>query len=749
MKSNVGMQHFSEHQQTAFSSSFSIAKASQLAGNSFTSSSGPAQFVTSNASLSELTAPNRGDEALAASHQLPGPSAEAPLDPYCMVPTLSPHMHDAFGGPHTQFACGCFYVHPTNGSLMPCQLVMSCTQLFLCDAESFVIRVCLINRLLAVYHRDVGGSALGGSARGANSAGSQAGEQELLLVFDREHDVLLRGTLVCDGVPAKPFLPTLQALQKIHCPTAPLALHLSSPVPLKDIAKLKPLSNYVAPIPQREETWDQCPCWRSADVLNISDDEFATRIRNLCIVHCPEKLPTVPDICRKYNRRKGGILQHMIQQYGPEPTEEHAMTVLKVLQREEKFASILKGSAQLLPQRGARGTMVSTATWGLTGGIGSGVSLSTFMKANKQLTKSSQATAPLIPEGNPLWYPLLTLVNQPSGGHGRIHIRVKPTPFLPLQQDPFTKFARRPHDTEHEFWFLTNEGYVTSFDISPEVMLPFGYSHGDRVMATWGVTRGRWSTIVGVRDGTLWVMDDGDYGATALIGFSSRDELERCNGWIKQDRMSMPLKETSSLEVLTMPDMLPRTLHIAPEVTFPRFGFYHGEVVQCADPHCDIPFDGVAVIAGVDAEDGHTLYAFFVDPSDEGLTQELLLSQQLLQLRRQQQQPTYGVNSASPFTPAPPVAGVSPVAPAVDGDINGTPQSSLSLLRVLSPVGPSKRITPSRVAAQPLIRCMTPRDVQIAYGWRSIGAARVLQHNSAADSQLRSASIAKPPSVIL
>ncbi|CUF04307.1 Hypothetical protein, putative [Bodo saltans] len=659
-------------------------------------------------------------------HQTVVEVAEAPiLDPLTMVPALSPHLHEAFGGPHTQFAAACFYCHPTALNLVPSQVVVSCTQLFLCDADSFVIRVCHLNKLLAMYHRDIP----------ATSGGNRSTEMELLLVLDREHDLLLRGQLICDGAPAKPLLQTLLALQKLHCPTAPVALHMNSTVPLKDVGKLKPPLGYVAPLPQREETWENCPCWRAADVLNISDDEFATRLRNMCIVYCPEKLPSVPDLCIKYQRRKGGVLQHMVQQYGPEPTEDHAMAVYKVLQREEKFADILRTAASVLPSRRNHGRVqasdfmgnAATSSGGTHGGVG-GVPLSKLMNAQKKFKES------LIPAADPLFFPVLKLIDQPSGGHGRLHVRVKPVPFVQVQQDVIGMFCRRPTEPEFEFWYLTNEGYVLPFDIAEEVMQPFGYQHGDRVLATWGVTRGRWSTVVGVRDGTLWVQDDGDHGASALIGFSSRDDLERCNGWIKQERVSSPLRETIAMIILTLPESAPKTLIITPEVVFARCGFYHGEVVRCCDP-CSIPFEGVAVIAGVDADDEQTVFVFFIDPSDEGLTQEVLLNQQLRQQRQIAKHRDDGVSQRDALDNNPSNSPGNSGAAAT----TAAAVSPLSQLRNAAHHTSSKRVVPSRAAAQPLYRCRTPEDVRHTYGWKSIGAARVLQYTTAT----------RPSSVIL
>ncbi len=592
-----------------------------------------------------------------------------------LIPTLIPRLHDSFGGPHTQYASPCFYFHPNNGSLVPATIVVTCTQIYLCDSESFLLRAMLIERLLAVYQRNLTGATDPAIPQHLQPAS----EQELLFIFDREHDLLVKGELVCAGVPPKPLLQTVMSLFRAHSPNVPVALHPNCPAPLREVAKLRPLPGYVAPLPQKEENFESCPCWRQADILNITMEEFANRVRNLFIVYAPDKLPQLQEFVKKYGRkRKGGALQHLVAKYGPEPSDEHAAAVLKVLEREKKFADIL----------GPTGAAAGRETLNGMRSEGS-VPLSAVMASHKRSAKKEE----LFGTSQPLFFSTVLLTSQPSGGYGRLHIRLRPIPYLELQQSTVGPFKRRPLDTENEFWYLCNEGHVLGFDISPESMAPFAYRHGDRVLSTWGVTRGRWSTVIGVRDGALWVHDDGDVGASSLVGFKSRDELERCNGWIMHENVANRLPECNKLLVMTN-DGSPKWMHIAPEMLYRRFGFYHGDVVTMSDASCTVPFDGVAVIVGVAVEDETALYVFFVDPNSYEEAQQL-------RKNLSESSPQRGSISSSTNAPAP------------------------------------ARITPSRYSAQPLVpRCMTSQDVLRQYAWKCVGAAKVLQHVPASRGDL-------------
>jgi hypothetical protein len=530
-----------------------------------------------------------------------------------------------------------------------------------------------IERLLAVYQRDLSGES-----------SASAGEQELLFIFDREHDMLLRGELVNSGAPPKPLLATIVAIFRVHSPSVPVAVHTNCPTPLREVAKLRPLPGYITQLPRKEESFDNCPCWNEADMLNISMDEFTNRVRNIFIVYAPEKLPGLNDVVKKHGRkRKGGLLQMLVSKYGPEPTDEHAAAVLKLLEREKKFADIVSG-----------------ITVGTQGGGGGGVRgegavpLTQLMKSLKRSNKKDE----LLGLSQPLYFSTVLLASQPSGGYGRLHIRLRPVPYLELQQSMVGPFKRRPLDVEHEFWYLCNEGHVLSFDTSQEALAPFVYRHGDRVLSTWGVTRGRWSTVIGVRDGTLWVHDDGDVGCSALVGFKSRDELERCNGWIMHENVSNRLTECTKLLVMCN-DGTPRWMHIAPELLYRRFGFYHGDVVAMSNASCTIPFDGVAVIVGVSVEDETALYVYFVDPNVFEESSELQLARKA----------SAAAAAASPSS--------SRYSFLVGGGNNSG--SSLNITR----------IQPSRYYAQPLKpRCMTSQDVQKQYAWKTVGCAKVLQY---------------------
>lgn len=597
-----------------------------------------------------------------------------------LVPTLVPQLHDKFAGPHTQYASPCFYFHPSNGSLVPALVIVTCTQVYVCDTEAFCLRAMLLERLLAVYQRNVT-AAMDPSI---SSHVQPATEQELLLIFDREHDLLIKGELVCAGVPPKPLLPTLMALFRAHSPNVPVALHPNCPAPLREVAKLRPLPGYVAPLPQSEDTFDNCPCWRQDDILNITMEEFSNRVRNLFIVYAPEKLLQLHEFVKKYGRkRKGGALHHLVAKYGPEPSDDHAAAVLKVLEREKKFADIVASSSR---------EMVS----GLRSDGGGPVPLSAVMASHKRSLRKAE----LLGVSQPLHFSTVLLTSQPSGGYGRLHIRLRPIPYLELQQGTVQPFKRRPLDTEREFWYLCNEGHVLGFDVSPESLAPFSYRHGDRVLSTWGVTRGRWSTVIGVRDGSLWVHDDGDFGASSLVGFKTRDELERCNGWIMHENVANRLTERKKLLVMTS-DGTAKWMLIAPEVLYRRFGFYHGEVVAMCNAACTCPFEGVAVIVGVSLEDETSLFVYFVDPTS---------------FEEQQLQKTAFAAAGSS----------SPTSAGAGG---GMQRRGSIAAGSMASAGVSARIAPSRYAAQPLTpRCMTTQDVQRQYAWKSVGVAKVVQY---------------------
>ena len=493
-------------------------------------------------------------------------------DPLACLPTLHQHLHDRFSGPHTQYASNCFYTIPGDGTMVHAVVVMSCTQLFLCDSNSYVLRVALVDRLLAVYQRTI-----------------SPDEKEVLLVFDGEHDMLLRGAMTCDGTPPKPFVSTIRTMYHAHYPDLTLTQHLDCREPLRDMAKLKIPSNYVSPLPAKEEDFVRCPCWRHGDVVNMSSEEFANRVRNIFIVHCPEKLSSVPEICRKYNKKRGGALQYLVSKYGPEPSEEQARAVRAMQEREERFSELVKDDS-------------------VASGTG-GVQLLHLLGAQKEKHCTDE---------QPLTFAQLLLSNRPSGGYGRVQLRITPVPYLAPQQ-PYTMFKRRG-SPPGEFWYLCNEGYVLSFETDEEVLFDkFGYNHGDRVLSTWGVTRGQWSTVIGVRDGALWVHDDGQLGATMLAGFQSKDELERCNGWMLGGRTS--LKQVERMRFLT-DEASYVWLNVTPEVVFEEFGVYHGEKLVYIESG-DIEAQNQAnladaskpfvVVVGVDEESG----SLFVQSSEK------------------------------------------------------------------------------------------------------------------------------------
>jgi hypothetical protein len=158
---------------------------------------------------------------------------------------------------------------------------------------------------------------------------------------------------------------------------------------------------------------------------------------------------------------------------------------------------------------------------------------------------------------------------------------------------------------------VTNEGHVLPFQVSSEVMFAFGFEHGDRVLSTFGVTAGTRSTVIGVRDGAMWVHVDGAVGAAAVVGYNCRQDFERYNGWMLMERVSPT--ETVSMAIMTTAGFA-EPLRIDPETVVARYGVAHGELVESLLP-CEQPTRR-SVVAGVDRSG--QLYVCYEDPKVAG-----------------------------------------------------------------------------------------------------------------------------------
>lgn len=612
----------------------------------------------------------------AAEHQAAaGAQAENEQLALVMLPRLQGVLRTRFSGPHTQFACACLaasapvdpnrkdasfwnsgmhLVRNTVGGLQPfilrhVILVVTCTQIFICDDHAFVHRTIHLERLQACYVRPVDAPKLQETDARDSAGRPQPPELEVMLVIDSEHDLLLQGKLTCDGLPPKALVPLLQVLHENVKPVAPLVVHSNNPAPLAEIARLQVPPTYRAPLPIREETHDQCPCWREGDVVNISQQEFERRVENIFTVYAPERRPETKDICRRFNRRMGGALQHLVDKYGPEPTAEKAQAVAAYLARESVNQELFASPSSRQPNYAA-------------------------VAASQRAIDNAGRGHKDVPV-DPLYFPALILMQRPSGGLPRIKLTIGPAPEVPAGVSLFAPYirsayleghrpvaTRRPDfsddtgfarsaslaaETAHlnttqqhrqtqqqhhyqqqidaaagrsasqslneqrEFWYLCNEGYAASFDISNEALRIFGFAHGDKVLATVGVTSGKFSTIVGVRDGTLWVHDAGALGASALVGFRNHEDLERLNGWMLAE--TVKLNELRFMDVLTEGGFY-ETLDISPETLFPAVGYYHGEVVA-SKRACSHPKANEAVIIGL-SRTGE-LYVQWLATSDE------------------------------------------------------------------------------------------------------------------------------------
>lgn len=241
---------------------------------------------------------------------------------------------------------------------------------------------------------------------------------------------------------------------------------------------------------------------------------------------------------------------------------------------------------------------------------------------------------------NPLHFSSFQLMQQPNGGYGRILVKVRPH-SLPEEAPQWGRAvvycgANEPlenNDGEGQsstqiiqpFWFLTNEGSITVFDIDQQRCLHYGVRHGDRVLSTWGPTAGTWSTVVGVRGGSLWVKDDGAHGATALFGLRSKVAIENALGWVPHGRQMLDPSTSVWVPVLTSDHQSVELLQVACDPSTMELCFGQGRFHGSIHVVTSLPFESATddallmVPVGVNVETGD-LIAYFVDRSQSEMS---------------------------------------------------------------------------------------------------------------------------------
>jgi hypothetical protein len=95
-----------------------------------------------------------------------------------------------------------------------------------------------------------------------------------------------------------------------------------------------------------------------------------------------------------------------------------------------------------------------------------------------------------------------------------------------------------------KYRFKGNSG-MRMVDVSREACDVFRLYNGQKVQITLGATAGHFSTIIGVHEGALYRHDDGDDGATEVIGRNSM-EIQANYGFVVLDRLILQLKNNSS-----------------------------------------------------------------------------------------------------------------------------------------------------------------------------------------------------------
>ncbi|KAJ9458205.1 putative E3 ubiquitin-protein ligase HERC2 [Diplonema papillatum] len=116
-----------------------------------------------------------------------------------------------------------------------------------------------------------------------------------------------------------------------------------------------------------------------------------------------------------------------------------------------------------------------------------------------------------------------------------------PTDGSPMEKH---KDVTQETDMKHfKYWAWTfSKIEVREFDATEEACKPFGWYHGQRVKHTKGNNEGQCSTIIGVREGSLWYDVDGQvHGAVCnpALNLKVHDDFKNEFGWKALGKVSV------------------------------------------------------------------------------------------------------------------------------------------------------------------------------------------------------------------
>eukprot|EP00759_Apiculatamorpha_spiralis_P039401 PhF_6_TR38175/c0_g1_i2/m.57068 len=466
-------------------------------------------------------------------------------------------------------------------------LVITCDALMMCEQNQIVLRAIPIRNIVEVFYNDQGHVREVLVRPGKD-------EHDVLFKYNTKHTekdvvLLLRGLSAQYGGNLNAVFESGSLFQK---------------------ARLTPVQGYSLAEPDVLVPEERCPCWpKDEDVLGPGDGpdvfdmaDWRRRVRNFYLMYNPERLAFLEQVYKDYSDIPLELLAKLEKRYGPEPTAEEIAAI-------ERNAA--QGHQQQPPQQSQQQQQSPTVSTPQAKGPPSlsALPLAEWKRPGFQSPPDPEFVAkerinPFNPKSN----------QQGNNNKGGLESTIEQFVVAEaLQRNANTStsdqsvivsfakagdasniepiasnnaqaraFTRRPGESPPAFWYFTNEGFVVDYDVSPMACAKFGYYSGDRVLATWGPTAGRWSTVIGVRGSMLWVHDDGEIGASYLWGFIKREDFERRIGWVVMGNVK--LAEASMIRYTTNQGYL-EDFNITPEACHP-FGFYHGERVQCTIGVC-------------------------------------------------------------------------------------------------------------------------------------------------------------------